>query len=249
MNPVSVILRTAWKLIFVLNFVAGLLVLYPFFYILLSKEKWFPKAFVLMKFWARWILIVPGVFVRKTNAGLLNIPTPCVYCANHSSYLDIVASYIIIPNYFVFMGKQELDKAPLFRIFFKKMNILVNRKNKMRAYQAFVEAEKHIDQGHGVFLFPEGTISKDGILKEFKNGPFKLAIDKQVPIIPITFLNNWKLLQNGGLFKSNGRPGISNVVIHEPIYTAGMTEANLADLRTSIYNIIRSDLAAADSSN
>lgn len=245
MDPVSVLLRVIWKVIFILNFSIGLIVLYPLFYVLLSNEKWFPQAFSLMRFWAKWILFVPGIVVRKrSDVDLASITKPCVFCANHSSYLDIVISYIVIPNYFVFMGKQELDKAPLFRIFFKKMNILVDRKNKMNAYQAFMEAEVHVDKGHGVFLFPEGTISKDGVLKEFKNGPFKVAVDKQVPIVPITFLNNWKLLQNGGFFKANGRPGISNVIIHAPVETTGMTEDNLVDLRAKVFNIIQSDLKA-----
>src|SRR3954469_19513442 len=116
MNPVSVLLRVLWKVLFILNFVAGLFLLYPVFYILLSKEKWFPKAFALKKFWARWILFTPLIRIKKTSDSDINsMPKPCVYCANHASYLDIVVSYIIIPDYFVFMGKQELDKAPLFR--------------------------------------------------------------------------------------------------------------------------------------
>jgi len=178
----------------------------------------------------------------KSEMDLNKLPQPCVFCANHTSYLDIIVSYIVIPNYFVYMAKQELDKAPLFRIFFKKMNILVDRKSKIGSHKAFVKAGEEIDKGHSVFLFPEGTISKDGILKPFKNGPFKLAIEKQIPIVPITFANNWTILQNGGFLKATGCPGVAKVVIHDAIETKGMTEENLVDLRTKVHEKITSSL-------
>jgi 1-acyl-sn-glycerol-3-phosphate acyltransferase len=243
MKYLLIIPRTIWKILFLLNFILGLIILFPFFYILLSKRKWFPLAFKLKKFWAWWIMIIPGLFLSvKRKVPIEKLPQPAVYCGNHVSYLDIVVSYLITPKYFVFMGKQELDKAPLFRIFFREMNILVDRSSNTASHRAFMRAGQDIDKGDSVFLFPEGTISSFGKLRGFKNGAFKLAIDKQVPIVPVTYLNNWKLLQNGGFFKAHGRPGISRVVIHEPIPTAGMTEKDLVSLRTKVYEIIQKEL-------
>jgi len=243
MKYLLILPRALWKFFFLLNFVLGLIVLYPFFYILLSKRAWFPLAFKLKKFWARWILTVPGLFISvKHKAPVQQLPQPCIYCGNHVSYLDIIASYLITPNYFVFMGKQELDKAPLFRIFFREMNILVDRSSNIGSHRAFMRAGADIDKGDSVFLFPEGTISSFGKLRGFKNGAFKLAIEKQVPIVPVTFLNNWKLLQNGGFLKSHGRPGLSKIVVHEPISTVGMTEQDLVSLRSRVHEIISAEL-------
>jgi 1-acyl-sn-glycerol-3-phosphate acyltransferase len=243
MKYLLIIPRTLWKILFLLNFILGLIILFPFFYILLSKRKWFPLAFKLKKFWAWWIMIIPGLFLSvKRKVPTEKLPQPAVYCGNHVSYLDIVVSYLITPRYFVFMGKQELDKAPLFRIFFREMNILVDRSSNTASHRAFMRAGQDIDKGDSVFLFPEGTISSFGKLRGFKNGAFKLAIDKQVPIVPVTYLNNWLLLQNGGFFKAHGRPGISRVVIHEPIPTVGMTEKDLVSLRTKVYEIIQKEL-------
>ncbi|MGZ4054641.1 MAG: lysophospholipid acyltransferase family protein [Bacteroidia bacterium] len=248
MNYLLIIPRALWKLLFILNFVLGLIILYPLFFIFLSKREWFPKAFQLKKFWARWILIVPGLFYKITYRIPANkLPQPAVYCANHSSYLDIVYSYLVIPKYFVFMGKQELNKAPLFRIFFRQMNILVDRSSNASAHRAFIRAGKDIDEGHSAFLFPEGGISSNGKLKGFKNGAFKLAIEKQVPVVPITYLNNWKLLQNGGFFKSIGRPGVSRIIVHEPVSTAGMTENDLVSLLSKVRNIIQNELEKNES--
>lgn len=243
MNYLLIIPRTLWKTLFLLNFVLGLIILYPFFYFLLLNKKNFKYAFLLKKFWAAWILTIPGIFIKtKRKISKEKLPQPCIYVSNHVSYLDIVASYLIIPKYYVFMGKQELDKAPLFRIFFKEMNILVDRKSNIGSHRAFLRAGKNIEEGSSVFLFPEGTISSKGVLRGFKNGAFKLAIEKQVPIVPVTFLNNWKLLQNGGFFKSHGRCGISKIVIHEPVSTIGMTENDLIPLRSQVYDTILNEL-------
>ena len=217
--------------------------LYPLFFVFLSKREGFPKAFQLKKFWARWILLIPGIFIKvKYETPAEELPHPAVYCANHSSYLDIVMSYLVIPRYYVFMGKQELDKAPLFRIFFKEMNILVERGNNKSSHNAFVRAAQEIDKGNGAFIYPEAGISSNGKLRGFKNGAFKLAIEKQVPIVPITYLNNWRLLQNGGFFKSYGGPGVSNIIVHTPIPTAGLTENDLVSLKTKVYETISKEL-------
>lgn len=234
--------RTLWKILFILNFVVGLLVLYPVFYILLSKRKWFPLAFKLKRFWACWILSVPGIFVNIKRNSPEALPEKAVYCANHASYLDIIINYIVIDKYFVSMGKQEIDKAPLFRIFFKEMNILVDRKSKTGSHRAFMRAGQELANGHSVFIFAEGAISSWGKLLNFKNGAFRLAIENQVPIVPITYLNNWKLLQNGGFFKSYGSPGVCKVIVHKAIPTVGMTEDDLVSLRTQVRELILTDL-------
>ena len=196
-----------------------------------------------MRFWAKWIFTIPGL-ITKTNwkTPKNDLPQPVVYCANHASYLDIVTSYLVIPNYFVFMGKQELSKAPLFRVFFKEMNILVNRENNKSSHRAFLRAAEDIDKGESVFIFPEGGMSSSGRLRGFKNGAFKLAIEKQIPIVPITYLNNWKLLQNGGFFKAHGRPGISRIVVHPPISTVGLTADDAIELKTKVHHIILNEL-------
>jgi 1-acyl-sn-glycerol-3-phosphate acyltransferase len=79
-------------------------------------------------------------------------------------------------------------------------------------------------------------------MRGFKNGAFKLAIDKQLPVIPITYTNNWKLLQNGGFFKAFGRPGIAKVIIHESISTIGLTDADLVHLLNKTHASILSGL-------
>jgi 1-acyl-sn-glycerol-3-phosphate acyltransferase len=245
MHLICLIPRTLWKLIFLLNFLLGLFLLYPVFYVLLSKEDWFPMAMRLKRFWAHWILFIPGIFVSiEDKANIGSVAKPCIYCANHSSYLDIVISYVLLPGYFVFMGKAELLQAPLFKLFFTRgMDIAVERRSRIGSHLAYLRAGKEIDKGHSMFMFPEGILSSDGSLHAFKNGAFKLAIDKQVPIVPITFTNNWKLLQNGGFLKAFGRPGIAGVIIHQAISTKGFAETDLVYLLNKTHDAIASGLS------
>lgn len=244
MKIFKVTLGILWKAYFMLNFIVSLILLYPLFYVLLLNRRWFPLAFKLKKVWTFWIITVAGVIPKiKYQIPKNKLPVTAVYCANHMSYLDIVMAYAIIPKYFVSMAKKEVGEAPLFNIFFKEMNILVDRKSITGSHRAFMQAGQELDKGNSVFLFPEGGIlSNDGELHNFKNGAFKLAIDKQVPVVPITFLNNWKLFQNGVLLRTQGRPGFSRAIVHKPILTQGMTANDLVSLRTQIYEIIKKDL-------
>lgn len=235
--------RALWKLFFILNFVVGLILLYPVFAILFVRKKRYDGAFSLMKFWARWVAAVPGVWWKiKREVPAEELPEACIYVANHSSYLDIVLSYVAIPKYFVYMGKAEIEKAPLLRIFFRDMNIYVDRKTRSGSYAAFVAVGEKLRSGQSVFIYPEGTIESKGQLKNFKNGAFRMAIEHQVPIVPVTFKNNWKLLQNGGFFKSHGRPGLSEITVHRPVPTKGMTEEDLVSLRHTVREIILHEL-------
>jgi 1-acyl-sn-glycerol-3-phosphate acyltransferase len=140
------------------------------------------------------------------------------------------------------MGKYELLKIPLFRNFFLFLDIPVNRKSITDAHRAFVESGRKLDQGLSMVIYPEGTISVSGKLKPFKNGAFRLAIERQVPIVPVVNLNNWRFLQNGGFLKSNGRPGRPVIIVGDPISTQGLGEAQVEELREKVSTFIREEL-------
>lgn len=241
MNFLIIALRKVWKGLFFANAFIGLILLYPFFFILLSREAWFPLAMKLKRFWAHLLLHDVGIFYSIQQEVELDKNQSYVFCPNHSSYLDIVVSYIAIPNYFHFVGKAELKKVPLFKIFFKKMDITIDRKNIRNAHKSMQRAEEDLKKGISIAIFPEGTIPENApAMGRFKNGPFKLAIDTQTPIVPITYLNNFKILPDGRKGKKGGRPGISRVKIHAPIATLGMTDADIEELKCRVFEAINS---------
>lgn len=248
MQNIYFILRRIWcGWFFLVGFISFLL-LYPIFIILLSKEKWFPWAFRLKKVWAHIILFFSGIFYTIKREGIIKKDTAYVICPNHASYLDIVLTNVAFPNYFHFMGKAELLNIPLFNIFFKRMNIPVNRKSIKDSHKAFARAKNDLDKNIGIAIFPEATIPACApTLGPFKNGAFRLAIEKQVPVVPITFRDNWRIFPDREGNRYLCRPGISRIVIHKPIETKGMTDYSSSALRQKVFDCISSTLQQHES--
>ncbi len=231
-----------WRTLFFVNAVVTFFLFFPLFYFLLSRESRFPWVFKIKKIWGHCMLWPVLLFYKIERESELDKNQSFVFCPNHTSYLDIMLIYIAIPVYFHTMGKAELQKVPLFRRFFDRMNIPVNRKSRIDSHRAFVRAGSDIDKGISITLFPEGTIHNNGpIMGRFKNGPFKLAIEKQIPIVPVTFLNNWLLLPDD-YYNRVGHPGIAHVIIHEPIPTIGMGENDIDSLKEKVYAVISKPL-------
>jgi 1-acyl-sn-glycerol-3-phosphate acyltransferase len=144
------------------------------------------------------------------------------------------------------MSKTELLSNPLFSIFLNSVDITVDRTSKISAYRAFKKAEEILKQGRTLIIFPEGKIGDEypPILHEFKDGPFRLAIELQLPIIPITSLNTWHVLWDSG-FKLGTRPGICDVYVHKPIETTGLKIDDTDMLKDKVYNLINNKFASA----
>jgi len=231
-----------WKVWFVLCFTVPFLLLFPLFYFGLVTRQ-YDFVYRLKRFWARIIsigsLVIPVITYQSKK---YKLPKPCVVASNHTSYLDIIFSPFYITHTAVYMGKHELRNIPLFGNFFKYLDIPVNRSSITGSHKAFSSAGQKLDKGLSQVIYPEGTISSFGKLRPFKNGAFKLAIEKQVPIIPVANLNNWHFLQNGGFFKSNGRPGIARIVVGNPISTKGLSEKNIPELKEKVHTFIQTEL-------
>ncbi len=233
---------TFWKSWFALVFVVTFLILFPLFFILLVTKQ-YRLVYLLKKIWAFLICLFSGLIPYTIYPeGRFKFPSSSIVVANHTSYLDILFSVFYVKKAAIYMGKAELLKIPLFNIFFKYIDIPVRRQNPIDAARAFEKASEWLDKGYSVIIFPEGTISSKGILKPFKNGAFKLAIQKKVPIVPAVNLNNWHLLENGGFFKTNGFPGIARIVVGKPIDTSSYSEENLLDLRNKVRAFIEHHL-------
>lgn len=240
--------RIGWflyKIWFGLAFFITFLPQYPFYYVLTRRYKDVKWAFEMKHWWSTMFQFVVFIFVKKRHVEPLP-KRPYVICCNHMSYLDITLMPLVIPDFFVFMGKSELLKWPLLNIFFKNGNfdIAVTRDSIRGSARAMEAARKAIDHGRSVVIFPEGTIGEGTQPKmlRFKNGAFKLAIEKQVPIVPVTYLTNWKLFGEPFSYTDKARPGISKVVIHKAIETKGMTDKDLVSLREQTYAVIDNEL-------
>jgi len=165
---------------------------------------------------------------------------PFIICPNHSSFFDIPCIYVVFKKYFTFVGKKEIEKWPLFHIFYTSgMNILVDRHSSVGALKAMRRMFSEVDMGHPLMIFPEGTITKNApYLGPFKEGAFQVAVQKQIPIVPVTFLTNYKRLERKGFFRGMASPGFSDVIIHDPISTVGKVKADIPELIKLVEQII-----------
>lgn len=219
------------------------ILLYPLIRYALNNPKRYPFAHKIRRFWG-WILLTTG-FIRITQIieEPLDISKPYVICPNHTSQLDIVTLTVKLKQLdFSFMAKKELEEIPLFGIWFRTIDIAVDRKNVRRAAEAYVKATRFFESSRSLVIFPEGTISGQvPKLIKFKDGPFRLAIEKQIDILPITIIGNNNILPDQGVFE--GKPGRGYQFIHKPISTVGMTLENIDDLKNTVYDIINNKLA------
>ncbi len=243
MKVLKGILRNTYKIYFFLVVALTLIVLYPAYWILLNNEKYFQKGFQLVRFQAKLILFLVGVS-RKVHGSIPDDQnTSYIICPNHSSYLDILILYAVFPHYFVFLGKKELGDIPIFNIFFKRMNILIDRSNPKSAHASIVKACKVMEDGDNVVIFPEGTIPPTAPkMKSFKNGAFRVAQQLKIPIVPVTFVNHVELLEDRFTFFAKCRPGRSTVFIHDPVYINEQAPQDLVALREHCKQIIASKL-------
>jgi 1-acyl-sn-glycerol-3-phosphate acyltransferase len=241
MMHVNKLLRRLWAMWFMFVFGSFLIVLYPVFWLLLNDEKTHLLANKLRRIWAWWIVMFTGVDYDIKMEEPLEQNRQYIFTPNHSSILDIPFFAILWNDHFKFLAKMEFSKIPFFGIFFRTIDIPVDRNSKIGSFRALVKGKEAIDKGYSLIMFPEGTSERHPPeLLEFKNGPFKLAIEKQIPIVPVTFLDNWHLFLFHGDFRGN--PGTSRVVIHQPIETIGMTEADAEQLKLKVFNIINNAL-------
>nr|MBB6150575.1 1-acyl-sn-glycerol-3-phosphate acyltransferase [Mucilaginibacter sp. SP1R1] len=167
-------------------------------------------------------------------------------CPNHTSNLDVSAISTHLNNYHCFIGKEELLDNYVLNFFFKTIDITVNRESKMSSFRAFKIAGDRLKNGVSVVIFPEATIpdAYPPALHAFKNGPFRLAIEMKVPIIPVTSLNTWKVLWDTGK-EFGSRPGICDIFVHKPIETAHLTLGDADALRNEVHAIIKQKLQQA----
>lgn len=229
-----------WKIYFFIVFFILLLLFSPILRVLYHDSKNIGAALRFTKFYAHITLFLVGISVKRVPQHYEFPKGPFIICSNHSSYLDIVLMYALLPGSFVFMAKKELGSYPLFNLFFRKgFNILVNRQSRTGSHKSYVDSSNQLKKGVSVIIFPEATIpQKVPKMRPFKNGAVRLAIEHNVPIVPITFLDNFKRVRSGKFFKVSGGPGNCRVLIHNPIYPANFNSDQQAEFNKELFNTI-----------
>jgi 1-acyl-sn-glycerol-3-phosphate acyltransferase len=241
MKALKYIFRTLYRIWFYILLAVPIIILSPFLVVTVSFDKTYPLFFIMARWWGRFILLGMGFRTTIEREEDFEPGKSYMLVANHTSMADIMLMLVICPNPFVFVGKKELAKIPVFGFFYKRSCILVDRNSSKSRFEVFQQAQARLSRGLSVCIFPEGGVPDDEsvLLDEFKDGAFRLAIDHQIPIVPMTFADN---KQRFSFRFFSGSPGKMRAKVHTFIPTAGLTQDDKKELKERTRDVIYGQL-------
>lgn len=175
----------------------------------------------LARTWAKVMLNGLGVRLEVEGRENLDPNQPYVYACNHQSHVDPPSVAVSVPGHLRFAAKEELFKIPVFGTALRRSGqIAINRGDSASAQERLNAHIESLRTRISVVLFPEGTRSETGELGTFKKGAAVLAIQAQVPLVPMAIWGSKDILPKGFHAIHGGRVRLK---IGKPIPTAGMT--------------------------
>lgn len=199
----------------------------------------------LSRLWARVWLLATGMPVT-TSGSWPGGDQQYVVVANHVSYLDPIVLFATIPFCFRPLAKYEISKAPLFGFIYARVAILVDRSNAKKKAESVHQLSQAIHRGHSISIYPEGTFNESSEpTKTFYDGAFRLAIEHQIPVLPVLFPDTsrrWHFSHWWNIW-----PGKNRACVLEPIPTNGMTLDDVKELREHVRTQMDAGLLALTS--
>lgn len=212
----------------------------PLFLIPIFQQRKFFLTGIFNRIWANAFFRLTFFPIDLEYQFDINEGRQYIFCPNHFSYLDIPTMGLNKINA-VFVGKNDMESIPLFGYMYRKLHITVDRNSLKSKYSTLLRSFEAIDEGKSLMIFPEGGILTENLpqMVRFKDGAFRTAIEKQIPIVPVTIPFNWIILPDGQWLP---RLKTIKVVYHKPIETKGMTIDDLGRLKEMTFNTIDKEL-------
>jgi len=240
-KPMLYLLRRIYTIYSLLIFCLTFLIILPFLLLCIWIPNFEKYGRKINRYWA--FLYFKLIFLNVDVKGRENVIKghPYVFIANHFSYIDIPMMGLL-PGDVVFIGKSSISSVPLFGYYFKKLHVMVERSSIKSRGEALSRAKKAIEKGSSIVIFPEGGITspEPPKMKAFKDGAFVIAIEKQIPIIPVTLSYNHLILPDDGKLLLNLIKG--KMIIHSPLETISYLDKDVSKLKELCFNIIQSQL-------
>lgn len=196
----------------------------------------------LVQFAFHVIIFISGA--KITVKGKENLPKnqAVLFVGNHSSYFDIPISYVNIPFQTGYIAKKEMEKIPCLSTWMKNIKCLfLDRENVKEGLKTILAGVEQIKAGGSVFIFPEGTRSKNGVMLPFKEGSTKMAEKAKCPIIPVAFTNTADLFENNRFHAM--KPRHTTIEFGAPIYIDQLEKDQRKFLGAYIQKLIQDMLA------
>ena len=176
-------------------------------------------------FWSRSVIRLLLLPIKVTGRENVDPKQSYVFVANHQSFLDVFAVYGWLPNNFKWLMKKERRRVPFVGTACAVAgHIFVDRSNPRAALQSMEKVKKELVDGISTVIFPEGTRTKTGEIGRFKQGAFKIAMDMELPVVPITLNGFYKAMPSGQPFANP----YSHLSLHigKPIDISQFTDIN-----------------------
>ncbi len=186
------------------------------------------------------IVLCSGVRLAVRGQEHLHRKGPRIIVANHQSHFDIVLMGALVSEPFKYISKKEHYNVPFMGWIMRMAQYFgIERDNPRQSMQILKQAGEALDHGFSIVVFPEGTRTPDGEIKDFKSGLFYLSIKKQIPVVPIRLDGFREVLPKHSL---RFRPGRASVIIGEPVYPVAKTtrdkEKFAEEVRDIVLNLI-----------
>jgi 1-acyl-sn-glycerol-3-phosphate acyltransferase len=217
------------------------LLLFPFFVLFIQRKEWHAYALVLNRVWAKILFFLAFKQIDIEWRFTPEKNKTYVFTPNHTSFLDIATMGILhLP--IVFVGKSSIAKVPVFGYMYTQLHVTVNRNNYKSRYEVIQKGSEKLRQGLHLAIFPEGGIRSPNPprMASFKDGAFRIAIQENAPIVPVTLPNNWKVFPDDGNFVVHwGNP---KVILHPPIETEHLGTEDIKWLKEQVFTILNNEL-------
>ena len=188
--------------------------------------------------WSRLILATTGVTVRVEGLEKLDPQRSYVFAANHQSIYDIPIVFASLPVQLRIIAKASLGSFPFLGWHLQRTgHLLVDRKNPGAG--VLKKMAKLVGGARSLIVFPEGTRSTDGRVGRFKGGTFLLAIDNDLPIVPVSIARSRFVMLKGRLMTC---PGDVVLTVHAPIATADVSREHARELAERVRAIVRQNV-------
>jgi len=223
-------------------FILSFLLLFPFFWLFIQKKSWKKNCEYVNRVWCRVFFPIAFLRVKKLFEFKPEAGKQYIYCVNHASYLDIPVLTYVLPGFNAFIGKSDIAQVPLFGYMFRNLHITVNRRSSKDKALAIQRSKEFLDDGRSLIFFPEGGIrqKKQPGLASFKDGAFRLSVELNIPIVPVSLPFNWKILPDSNMLQPN--PGTIYAIMHNPIYPTQFKDDPLEAMKQEVFRIIEADL-------
>jgi 1-acyl-sn-glycerol-3-phosphate acyltransferase len=196
--------------------------------------------------WSRMIARTALLDVRVHGAEHLRAGQSYVFLSTHQSWMDIPVMLGYLPAQLRIAAKREVFHIPFLGWHMQRAgHIPIHRGSTADSVASLRRAARLLGSGVSAFLFPEGTRTRDGSLQPLKKGGFWLALESDLPIVPVTIVGTRCAMPRGSMVL---RAGPVEMHLGTPLPTAGLTDADLPALMQQVRAAMLKNFREVDSS-